>query len=56
MVRSMTCLSHGVESLGGEGVLSKVGVVGGQLKDGVFSICTIGALEGEWARLLGSII
>lgn len=50
---SMTCLGHGVESLGGERVLSKVGVVGGQLEDGVFSIGTVDTLEG--ASMLGSI-
>lgn len=46
-------LGHGVESLGGERVLSKVGVVGSQLKDGVFSISTVDTVEtncihGEW--------
>lgn len=51
----MTCLDHGVESFGGEGVLSKVGMIGGQLEDGIFSICTIGTLEMV-AGLLGSIL
>lgn len=41
----MTCLGHGVESLSGERVLSKVGVVGGQLEDGILSIGTVDTLE-----------